>query len=330
MFKNIYPFALFCIVALSSEHALGEECRPIEKSDEVSDRTAYVRTTGVHCLTYGLVQPKVFDIHAGSYKKLSTSLLEIEYSGEYWDSSIHKIVRNPPFVEGSSFEVDLQNHLLKNEGENASGVRALGGIRHVKIRNGKVNVSGLRSSKGVTLENGDGKLMYPNINGYGNKVYVGNADYEDVAASETLDKKAPTYEPTDNLVDHMTIKAGWRGVVMGGANNILRDSTIEVDGHTAIFMYGPGSIIENNTIIIHGQGDAKPFDAAIKLRDAHGAIVRNNHIIYKGSWFGKAPVAINLLDSTDVKIEGNTLEKFEKLVRLNGESTFSETVNSLK
>nr|WP_255407841.1 right-handed parallel beta-helix repeat-containing protein [Collimonas sp. PA-H2] len=132
------------------------------------------------------------------------------------------------------------------------------------------------------------------------------------------------------MVEHMTIHAGWRGVVMGGGGNVLRDSTIDVDGHTAVYMYGPGSIIENNTIIIHRNGDAKPFDAAIKLRDAHGAVVRNNRIIYKGGWLGKAPAAVNLLDSTDVLIEGNTVENFDKLVRINGDSKYAEKDNSLK
>ncbi|WP_369827846.1 right-handed parallel beta-helix repeat-containing protein [Collimonas sp. PA-H2] len=159
---------------------------------------------------------------------------------------------------------------------------------------------------------------------------VSHAEYEDLPASESLDKKAPGYQPTGNLVEHMTIHAGWRGVVMGGGGNVLRDSTIDVDGHTAVYMYGPGSIIENNTIIIHRNGDAKPFDAAIKLRDAHGAVVRNNRIIYKGGWLGKAPAAVNLLDSTDVLIEGNTVENFDKLVRINGDSKYAEKDNSLK
>nr|WP_281416098.1 right-handed parallel beta-helix repeat-containing protein [Collimonas antrihumi] len=141
--------------------------------------------------------------------------------------------------------------------------------------------------------------------------------------------KRLAYKVSNYLIDKMTVRAGWRGITMGGGNNVLRDNTIEVDGNTAIYMYGPGSVIENNTIIIHGNADATPFDAAIKLRDAQGAVVRNNRIVYKGGWLGSPRAAINLLDSADVLIEGNTVEKFDKLIQVNGDSRYSERGNSL-
>ena len=143
------------------------------------------------------------------------------------------------------------------------------------------------------------------------------------------------------MVEKLNIQAGYRGIVLGGGNNIIRNSTIEVDAHTAIYMYGPNPIIENNTIIIHGKGKTNPnfkedgikiLDGAIKLRDAKGGIIRNNRIIYKGGFlgFGKAPVAINLLDSKDVLIENNTIEGFKALVRQNGDTSITENSNTLK
>ena len=154
---------------------------------------------------------------------------------------------------------------------------------------------------------------------------------EDISWRDSIEKKPLVYHYDRSLVEAMTIRAGWRGVEMRGGGNVIRNSTIEVDGHTAIVLMGPETVIENNTIIVHGKGDAKPFDAAIKLRDAKGAIVRNNRIVYKGLWpFGKAPAAINLLDSTDVTIEGNTVERFEKLVRSNGETQFVDNGNVFK
>lgn len=75
-----------------------------------------------------------------------------------------------------------------------------------------------------------------------------------------------------------------------------------------------------------------PQDGAIKLRDAKGGIIRNNKIIYTGGFFnwGKAPVAINLLDSKDVLIEGNTIEGFDKIVRENGDTSYMEKNNTIK
>jgi Right handed beta helix region len=319
---------LFCALVGMPLITKAQDCKSIGLYESYRVQSGYIKSPGKYCLTYDIAQPRLFDIHAGSYKSFSgASLISIACGHEQKCSLLS---------EKDNYQIDLQGHVIKADVENMIGIQNWSGGLRVSIKNGYIDVPGSRSPNyGISLR-GERVSMQPLKPESGSTKNVEKRCWpsapfcEDISFSEYLDKKEPIYNASDYSVEHMTIKAGWRGVVMGGANNILRDSTIEVDGQTAIFMYGPGSIIENNTIIIHGQGDAKSFDAAIKLRDAHGAIVRNNRIIYKGGWFGKAPAAVNLLDSTDVKIEGNTIEKFEKLVRLNGESTFSEAANSLK
>lgn len=146
------------------------------------------------------------------------------------------------------------------------------------------------------------------------------------------------YKPeTRFTVDSLNIKAGGRGVIMTGAKNILRNSTIEVDSDTAVYLYGPGTVVEGNTFIIH-QNPKYPYPAklpaALKLRDADGAIIRNNRFIIKGGLFGmfkgRAEVAINLLESREVTIEGNTIEGAKGLVRKDEASTFAERGNTFK
>lgn len=137
----------------------------------------------------------------------------------------------------------------------------------------------------------------------------------------STNEHVPPYEPTGHVIEKVDVRAGWLGVQMVGIGNTLRDSVIEVDSRGAIALFGPGSKIENNTIIVHGKNDATPDDGAIVLWDANGAVIRNNRIIFKG-WFKKAPPAIRLIDSTDVQLEGNTFEGFDQRVEQIGTSSY--------
>lgn len=319
---------LLCTLGCVPLIAKAQDCKSIGLYESYRVQQGHIKAPGKYCLTFDIAQPRLFDIHAGSYKSFSGASLISIVCGHEQDCSL--------LSDKDNYQLDLQGHTIRADVENMVGIQNWSGGLRVSIKNGLIDVPGSTNPNyGISLRGERAPMQFPKsksggAQNVGKRCWPSDPLCEDISASEYLDKKTPIYSVSAYTVDHMTIKAGWRGVVMGGANNTLRDSTIEVDGHTAIFMYGPGSIIENNTIIIHGKGDAKPFDAAIKLRDAHGAVVRNNRIIYKGSWFGKAPAAINLLDSTDVTVEGNTVEQFEKLIRLNGESNFNENRNSLK
>jgi hypothetical protein len=322
-----YQLMALGLLALLGVNCQALECREIEKSSSNYEKYVVIPTTGKHCLTHDIKQETVFDIHSMSYKNLTgMTLLEINYRSNFIDTATRKRVPNPPLTESSFFEIDMQGHAIKSIPENLVGFEKFIADARIKISNGTIEVPGFRSPNiGIELGNYGG-----NLNIAGSRKSVGYQQNEDIPASETLDKKPPAYKPSNFVVDNMKIHAGWRGVSMGGGGNVLRNSTIDVDGHTAVFMYGPGSVIENNTIIIHGKLDAKPFDAAIKLRDAHGAVVRNNRIIFKGQFFGKAPAALNLLDSKEVLIEGNTVEGFETLVRSNGDTKFIDKNNGFK
>ncbi len=71
---------------------------------------------------------------------------------------------------------------------------------------------------------------------------------------------------------------------MAGSDNVVRNNTIEVDGRTAVYLYGPRSLVEGNTFIVHMDlRDKAPLPAILKLRDADGSIIRNNRFIVKRS-----------------------------------------------
>lgn len=100
---------------------------------------------------------------------------------------------------------------------------------------------------------------------------------------------------SDYPVRHLTlqnlkIKSSLPAVVLQGAASIVRDSVIETDSGTALQIYGPNALIENNTIIVHcrksqpnasNRSQCLSADAPIRLIHADGAIIRNNRIILK-------------------------------------------------
>ena len=111
----------------------------------------------------------------------------------------------------------------------------------------------------------------------------------------------------------------------------MRNNIIEVESATAAYLYGPGSVIEGNTFIVHQtKGEPAATLAILKLRDADGAVIRNNRFIVKGAFTGKADFAINLLESKNVVIEGNTIEGAKALVRKDAASTTIERGNEIK
>jgi hypothetical protein len=137
------------------------------------------------------------------------------------------------------------------------------------------------------------------------------------------------YQPeTYYSLDNLQVVSGGRGVIMVGANNVLRNSTIEVDSDTAVYLYGPNTLVEGNTFIVHlNPANASELPAALKLRDADGAIIRNNRFIVKSSNGRQAASAINLLASKGVLIENNVMENTHQLVRKDAESTTVERSN---
>jgi len=311
-----------------TDHGLAAECTSIAPDPKnPHNHSVDIDMPDYYCLQENVVQSPIFDIHAFSFKKPSSPLLGIDYNprGQHRNPVTRQWEPNRPLTDGDVFDVDLKGHTLKGKADNLFAVRSFA-PRNIRIHNGFIDVPGNEEGNiGIWILS-EIRIKTPRSTGAG----ATNApDFEDIATTETVDGKPPIYVPSNSIIEKMTIKAGWRGVDMRGANNILRHNTIEVDGHTAVFMAGPGSVIEDNTIIIHGKGDAGPFDAPIKLRDAHAAIVRNNRIVYRG-WFFKAPATVNLLDSTHVVIENNTVEGFKALTRCKGECTFSDKGNSLK
>jgi len=119
-----------------------------------------------------------------------------------------------------------------------------------------------------------------------------------------LPARARDYPARGILVEKVAISsAGW-GIGVEGAGTVIRDSTIEVDAGTALWIYGPHARIENNTIIVRGRGRVREADAPIRLHHGDGAIIRNNRIVVKGDGH---PWAITSFRTGAITLEGNTM-----------------------
>jgi len=316
------------LLLLASVSVYADECTQLNSQDVSKDINSVVlKSSGEYCVTEDIQVEEVrfLDSHSLTFKNEFSIGMEARAAGVKVDFAQYTLISESAHATGAR-GVDLwqgSNTLLKNGVIHAVGQRARG-VSHSASIKSYITVT----SEYEFFDTEHCHMYYPPC--------------EDLSYLNSIDKIPPKYLDGNIMLENMTIHASYRGVVLADNHNVIRNSVIEVDDSTAIYMMGNFPIIENNTIIIHSKKNnnkefQKKWDmeikgGAIKLRDAKGGIIRNNKIIYKGGFFswGKAPVAINLLDSKDVLIENNTIIGFEKLVRENGDTSFTSKNNKFE
>jgi Right handed beta helix region len=125
----------------------------------------------------------------------------------------------------------------------------------------------------------------------------------------------PSAYPVRNLhVENMSVRTREYAVVLEGASTVIKNSEIETVSGTAIWLYGPNAVLENNTIIVHCQEAApttstsasycKDMDAPIRLMHGDGAIIRNNRFILKDKAHQRV---ISVFETDNFTFENNTI-----------------------
>lgn len=102
---------------------------------------------------------------------------------------------------------------------------------------------------------------------------------------------------------NVTSRAHAGAINIQGAGTIIRNCVIETDGSTALWLFGPDAIIEDNTIIVSGASPVREADAPIRLHHGDGAIIRNNRIVIKD---GANRRGISLFDTGAITVKKNT------------------------
>lgn len=124
-----------------------------------------------------------------------------------------------------------------------------------------------------------------------------------------LPPNAASYPVRNLRIENMRIRTQASAAVLQGGGTVIRNSVIEVDAGTALWIYGPGAVIEDNTIVVHGKAPGPDplleADAPIRLIQADGAIVRNNRIVAADAAHKRA---ISLFDTRTITVESNRFE----------------------
>lgn len=264
----------------------------------------YIRIPGVYCLKQNFYQPPLAGFIPGHGVNDNRRVLSA--------------------IQVSDVTFDLNEHyieVLSHTGYWGLLISHQHPVRRAAVRNGAIR--SLRGPYGVGVVSGHTYL---------------HLDSEDRRPSPQIPPvpgdpprytDASSYPRTDHLLEKLEIEATWRGIAIGGGGNVIRDSTITVDGDMAVLSWGPDAVIENNTIRLKSKRGLGPLSTAIQLRDGDRSVIRNNRIVVDG-YMDKAPVAIRLLSSKDVQIVGNTVEGAPALVWEDPESSHTERDNRLK
>jgi hypothetical protein len=122
-----------------------------------------------------------------------------------------------------------------------------------------------------------------------------------------------TYTRNDYRFEQLKVLAKSIALSVEGSHTVIRDCVIESAGVAAIFIAGPNVVIENCEIRLRPlakdaqEGTSNPMRAAIFLRDASGAVIRNNRIrVDEGGEPSQTHCIVVRDGASDVVIEGNT------------------------
>ena len=207
--------------------------------------------------------------------------------------------------------LDLQGHTV-DAGNKASGItisrERTPEPQRVTIRNGT-----LRAGRSIGVDAGFGSISIASDREYyGTSKWSGT--YEHSVRNTLLSRPSgPSGYPRRGIrIEHVRIDARDRSptpearpgaINIQGAGTVIRDCVIETNAGTAIWIFGPDAVIENNTIIVHGDDPLREADAPIRLHAADGALIRNNRFIIKGAAHHRG---IAVFDSGPVTVDNNT------------------------
>jgi hypothetical protein len=296
--------AIWLLGSVLGHAQASEDCREIRKmAPEGTSLTMAERidAPGKYCLVGDIESPRLYTIEGERYG-YGQPVLKVMSSDVVADLQGHAIVANTGEMTG------ILLSRLDAHGRPTA---------HVSITNGTVAT---RTGNGILFEFFQGSLLSDFLT-----MYQGNTELASGAFTKLQSVSLDKYPLSEHVINSMKVQvnsgggfrdAGLVGIGMKGSHNIIRNSTIEItDGHAAIYLFGPGNVIENNTIIFRGQS-AFESAAAIKLHQADGTIIRNNDIVIDAPMFGKTPAAaIALVNSKGVVIENNRLRGIKTLVK---------------
>lgn len=288
------------------------ECVPIQSSSSKSVWTfaTPIMKAGKYCLKQNLRGPRVHSL--GAERAYPSGGLQ----------NVHT----------DNVDIDLGGHRLDAEANGMSGLW-LGSQyerppRGISVRHGSI---ASRTGSAIALHKLTGTVMSDF-----RAVYKDNASvrFTHGEFAERQPGSAEDYATAGFVMEDVRLEANKKsdgkpcvtcyGVGLIGKANVIRNSRIDIwNGQAAILLLGPGSIIENNIIVFHGQA-AVQAAGVIKLYQADNTIIRNNDIVIEAVSDGDFPLpAIFLTDSKNVILEGNRFYGVKTVSTIDEQSSYS-------
>jgi hypothetical protein len=260
-------------------------------------------------------------------------------------------------IRHSDVELDLQGHSVYS-GKSTDGVVIDGNYRAPNANTNDTTSATLPQQ--VTLRNGSihSTAKSAVVSGYGGKIVL--SDFDDPLANHSLHglkpedieyirqagersnkdllstilarlPKSPTEYPVRSIhLENLHIVSHFSAINVAGAGTVIRHCVIETDEGTGIWIYGPNAIIEDNTIIVHGNERLREADAPIRLIQGDGAVIRRNRIVLKND---KQHYGIAVFNTGRFISEGNTfygVNKDEMAKAFTGELSLDPNENSFE
>lgn len=226
-FSNVLILLILC----SSVKSYAESCSLVSKKNNID--SVAIHEPGRYCLKEDIKLEKYLVLSEGRYKGAG-HVLDI----------------------GQNVDLDFMQYVVEHDSKYASGLVL--GKKNITIKNGSLEIKGKYSDGVRNSSHGSSFFkVKDSASGESYACYMTYPKCGDVSYLKTESNVPPAYSDTYITINNMNIHTSYRGIELGGNNNVIRNSTIEVDDNNAILLLGQYPIVENNTIIIHSKKNCK-------------------------------------------------------------------------
>lgn len=300
-------FLLTCALLIGSAGVFAQDAGPCQPIQPRQGGGAVITRPGVHCVTRDMLVDSHyrFFAHGSNYRNDDRILILVAVSNTLLDLQQHTVEANAAVRAA----IDTPAKDWINYPDAPAPVLPT----NLTIRNGKIRVTKRAGDAwGIKIFSAPDLPfdLRSDFAGLGTTRGLTAAHMAELSAfavrevRRALPARARDYPARGILVDQVKISsAGW-GIGVEGGGTVIRNSTIEVDAGTALWIYGPNALLENNTIIAHGRGRVLEADAPIRLHHGDGAVIRNNRIVVKGDGH---PWAVTSFRTGAITLQGNTM-----------------------
>ena len=309
-----------CVFARTANAQYEEPCEIALSTESTVAQRIDIKKPGRYCLGQniyvgdGLIQALAIGLSSGS---LSYGRVDIAASGVDFNLDAHEIALHRGAINSAGVVIKLNPD---DPPRGASAYESRGSFsnvrRDVRVRNGSIIMSLESRGYGVlalTKRPSQGirrwevaSIQSDTLRNVSQPDFMEGKELLSTYLA-SLPERPSLYPETRIVLENLTIRSPDVGIILQGGANVIRNCTIEVDGGTAIWLFGPNALIEDSTIIVNGKYLPLEADAPIRLHHGDGAIIRNNRFIFRDKATQRAVSLAYTGSEKPVTFEGNKI-----------------------